>query len=331
MKEEKSKIWLLSNMKALLIWLVVFGHFLPHMDGLGNIRYQIRVFIWMFHMPAFLFISGFLSKNLEKCRANAVRQRLFPYILLVFIIGISRWFFLEKPFTIGLAQPALSTWYFLVLFWYGIFMVDLLKFRWCYPLVLVLALGMGCYKQVGSAYAVGKAFAFLPFYLAGYYCTEEILLRLKKLPKVLIIPTLILAIGIAWWLGGQDVDAVVMLSMRDSYAKLGLGNWQGIFFRAIGYLGAVLMIFVLIQISFSRKTVCSYMGDNTLFIYSFHLVIIYALGHLGWIVHTGYVALQLLQAAIVSLGITAVLGIPKLTKWYSSFINKLYCLVTKQE
>ncbi len=329
MKEEKSRIWLLSNMKALLIWLVVFGHFLPHMDGLGAVRYQIRVFIWMFHMPAFLFISGFLSKNLEKCRTNAVRQRLFPYILLVLIIGISRWAFLGKPFAIGLVQPALSAWYFLVLFWYAVFTVDLVKFRWCYPLVCVLALGMGCYGQVGSAYAAGKAFAFLPFYLAGFYCTEEMLLRLKKLPKLLALPALVLAVGIALWLGRQDVDAVVMLSMRDSYAKLGLDDGWGIFLRLAGYLGAALMIFVLVQISCARKTAYSYIGDNTLVIYSFHLVAIYALRYFGGIWNTGHVALQLLQAAVVSLAIAAILGIPKLTKGYSSFINKCYGLLTK--
>ncbi len=46
----------ISNIKGLLIFLVVFGHLIELYKG--N-YYQIFVLIYAFHMPLFIFISGF--------------------------------------------------------------------------------------------------------------------------------------------------------------------------------------------------------------------------------------------------------------------------------
>ncbi|MFP3877521.1 acyltransferase family protein, partial [Bacillus paralicheniformis] len=50
----------ISNIKGLLIFLVVFGHLIELYKG--N-YYQIFVLIYAFHMPLFIFISGFLAKR----------------------------------------------------------------------------------------------------------------------------------------------------------------------------------------------------------------------------------------------------------------------------
>lgn len=58
MKSNNSRIFTLDNAKALLIFLVVFGHFC----GLyveSKIFDYFYLFIYAFHMPAFLFISGY--------------------------------------------------------------------------------------------------------------------------------------------------------------------------------------------------------------------------------------------------------------------------------
>lgn len=332
MKNERSRIWLLSNMKAILILLVVFGHVLPRVKGLGELRTNLRIFIWMFHMPAFLFVSGFLSKNLEKCREKAVQSRLLPYVVMTLIVAVSAAVWGGKAFHFRLVVPVLTAWYFLVLFWYAVFTPEVVKLRWSFLIMLVISLGVGMMSSVNDAYAFSKAFAFYPFYLAGYYCTEERLMRIKHLPKVLSLPALAGAIGIAWWFHTrEDVDVVLMFSQKYSYQKLGIGDWQGIFYRGLGFVGAALMIFVLIQLCSEKRNFLSYIGDNTLVVYSFHLAFLYLIDWLGLTRNTGNLALQMLQVVIVTLVTVFVLAIPLLNRWYAAFLNGIYSLFVKKE
>ena len=56
---QKERIIALDNMKGILILLVVFAHILKNKD----IANPFVIGIYYFHMPAFVFISGYLSKG----------------------------------------------------------------------------------------------------------------------------------------------------------------------------------------------------------------------------------------------------------------------------
>lgn len=331
MKEAKSRIWLISNMKAVLIVLVVFGHILPRVSGLGDVRTNLRIFIWMFHMPAFLFVSGFLSKNLEKCREKAIRSRLLPYVVMTCIVAISRTVLGGKEFHFSLVVPVLTAWYFLVLFWYAMFTPEVVKIRYHFLWVVLVSLGVGVISSVGDAYAFSKTFAFFPFYLAGYYCREEHLQKIRQLPKLLSLPAFAAAVGIAWWFHTREVDAVLMFSQKSSYHALDLGNLQGILYRGLGFVGAILMIFVLIQMCSDKKLPLSYIGDNTLVIYSFHLAFLYLIDWLGLNRSTGIFALQFLQVILFTAVTVFVLAVPLWNRLYLKFLNGICNLFLKKE
>lgn len=61
MRERSS---LFDNMKVILIVLVVFGHSLEEIS-LEHGYAVMRAWIYSFHMPAFVFISGFFSKDMK--------------------------------------------------------------------------------------------------------------------------------------------------------------------------------------------------------------------------------------------------------------------------
>ena len=70
-KKEQIKIRyaLFDNFKGILIFTVVFAHFLLRNSTKkpSSLSRKIVVFIYCFHMSGFIFISGFLtSKNTEK-------------------------------------------------------------------------------------------------------------------------------------------------------------------------------------------------------------------------------------------------------------------------
>jgi len=59
--------------KGILILLVVFGHLIePQISNSLPVR-RVYEFIYLFHMPAFVFISGYLFKIESETRTHCVR------------------------------------------------------------------------------------------------------------------------------------------------------------------------------------------------------------------------------------------------------------------
>lgn len=78
----QNRNYLIDNSKGLLIFLVVLGHSLEFIRKDYEVARLLYVFIYEFHMPVFVFISGYLSKNVEKGRRNAVRNFLTPFFTI---------------------------------------------------------------------------------------------------------------------------------------------------------------------------------------------------------------------------------------------------------
>lgn len=83
----------LNNLKGILIILVVVGHFGQTISNLlppdiAYVGYGTILFIYIFHMPLFMFVSGYLSKNAEKRRKMAFQGLFVPYIVYQLFVGL---------------------------------------------------------------------------------------------------------------------------------------------------------------------------------------------------------------------------------------------------
>ena len=131
----------LDVMKVLAMILVVFGHVLTNYVKIGcypdNVWLDsLKSFIYSFHMPAFVFVSGsvyFYSKNKKNKYNNYVEyvknkfKRLFiPYCFFsIFVVFPALWLLGlidNDPFKFFIANYVLSInprhlWYVLMLFW----------------------------------------------------------------------------------------------------------------------------------------------------------------------------------------------------------------------
>lgn len=59
----KKRIYKYDNVKALLIFLVVVGHMTTDYVSDSMLVRNITLWIYSFHMPAFIFISGLVHKQ----------------------------------------------------------------------------------------------------------------------------------------------------------------------------------------------------------------------------------------------------------------------------
>ena len=93
MANKQRELWI-DNAKAIAIFLVVLGH----MNSLND---TAKIFIYSFHLPLFMMITGYLTGGRKK-KINVPEfsgQTLFPLIKLYFffsILAIPAWYILEQ-------------------------------------------------------------------------------------------------------------------------------------------------------------------------------------------------------------------------------------------
>ena len=69
--------YLFDNYKVLLILLVVIGHFIEPSNDQNPFLYELKWGIVAFHMPAFIFISGYFSKRIPSLKKMLCGHSLF--------------------------------------------------------------------------------------------------------------------------------------------------------------------------------------------------------------------------------------------------------------
>ena len=94
MAEAKKKINFIATARCLGILLVVFGHSYPFDVYISPSLWKIKDFTYLFHMPLFLFLSGYLLTYNTRPAESYIRRRcvrlLVPYFALSVIAFVPK-------------------------------------------------------------------------------------------------------------------------------------------------------------------------------------------------------------------------------------------------
>lgn len=157
--EEKKRSFLWDNAKGLLIFLVVFGHFL-----FGNTNHAgallVLTAIYSFHMPAFAFISGFFTKD----KFN-FRKLITAYVIFN---GLFLFYRLYKTGSFTLIQPYYICWYLIALMVWRYLTPRIAKFRFCLLILFAVSLLCGFSGEITNTFALARILSFWPFFMCGY-------------------------------------------------------------------------------------------------------------------------------------------------------------------
>ncbi len=82
--KNRQRDYLFDNYKVLLIILVIIGHFTEPSYRNNDFLYTLKWLIVSFHMPAFIFISGYFSKR-ELTFAKLFQKLVIPYLIYEFV------------------------------------------------------------------------------------------------------------------------------------------------------------------------------------------------------------------------------------------------------
>ena len=137
--KERDYLW--DNIKALLIFFVVAGHFLEMNTLYTDLARNIDSFIYSFHMPAFVFVSGFFAKRYcinGRVRAEKAGTVLAYYIIFQMFFMLVRFIFSIKSEKMSLFSPSSGLWYLLALFYYYLLLYYYLVVHYHFKQIVIL-------------------------------------------------------------------------------------------------------------------------------------------------------------------------------------------------
>lgn len=172
--DSKERLYFFDNFKAILIVLVVFGHFLLKFSNpTGYVNILISM-IYSFHMPAFVFISGYFSKNLDKNRYETLSKNLVLYVFFAVVYSLVY----RQTLIGGLIDPVGIMWFLLCIIIWKIILEQAIKIKFIIPLSVIIAILIGFNGDIGKLLSLSRLFCFFPFFLLGYKCSKDLLLKI---------------------------------------------------------------------------------------------------------------------------------------------------------
>lgn len=296
-----SRMPFFDNLKGILIILVVLGHFLSGATSAGILpAWRLFDFIYLFHMPLFIFASGLFCKRVYVPNRGLRVGTVLYYLLLCWLMYIALWlpqaaFGVAEPFNL-LTVDSSMPWYLMALAVYCALTPVFYELRPLPAIGCAVVISVLCgLVDVGNVFSASRVITFLPFFLFGYYLEPWVILEfLNGFGKRLLAPRIAAVILIlAFFLGFQllDIDELrasqIVFTGRDPYAAALLspgdqGAIEGCAIRIIGFAGTAVVGPCLMLLT-PRKEIplLSRSGRHTLQVYIFHAFVSYALAYAG--------------------------------------------------
>lgn len=256
-----------DTLKGFLIIAVIVGNTLELASPTNvNVHYFI-LFLYMFHMPVFTFVSGYFSKRSKRTTVQKVKHIFTIYVLAQILYVAYYNYILHGELDFTLLATQWTFWYLLSLTaWYII--SDYIKNEKLWLIgSIIFSLIIGFDTSVGSNGSFSRTFFFLPFFIAGMMFKREYIETIKKYRNYLLIGSIIILIILYFLQNYIPVDLLFEYTNYEHFIDLGLFP---LFCRAFHYIGAFLIGGFLISIIPQKITSLSLLGKMSLYMYLFH-------------------------------------------------------------
>ncbi len=278
----KKRIFLFDNLKFLLIMTVVIGHCIDYMTDNSNMMRSLFIFIYSFHMPLFIYLSGLFHSN-RNVKGRCISFIFIGYIMKIFVY-LTRITLLHEGNFYLLADGGIPWFMFaLAMFTACSYLLRDIDIRKILLLSCILACVSGYDKSIGDYLYLSRFFVFYPFYLLGQMSSKYRILELnQKKPLKLLSFAGILGWGILCISNGESLYILRMLfTGRNSFAANPAFGFYGPLYRILCMLITVSVCICLFNLVPDRQIpFITNAGQRTLQIYFWHRPIIYLMEYL---------------------------------------------------
>lgn len=282
-----ARIPLYDNAKFVLIVSVVIGHMLK-VCNLKRRRYAraLFVFIYAFHMPLFIFLSG-LFVDRRRLTWESTCKHALHYTALGMLAKLIRavvpWL-MGEPFRFRLLTERGFPWFMFALAAYYLLAWLLRKqdFVKVGCAALVLALVAGYLKPIGTFLCLARIIVFFPFFWLGHALDPKDVAQLYQDRQIRHMCLAIVAVFALFCIVHTRViwPYRKLFVGRYRYASVHVPGWRWLH-RGLAYLiSLVVGAGVLGLVPTSQKKPVTLWGSRTLQVYLLHFEIIDVLAHL---------------------------------------------------
>ncbi|MER5968492.1 acyltransferase family protein [Streptomyces sp. NPDC002055] len=196
-----------DNAKLLAIVLVVVGHaWQPLKDS--HAMWAAYLFVYMFHMPVFILISGYFSRSFA-FRPNQVKRLItgvaVPYAVFETAYTLYGNAVDGRSNDLSLLSPWYLTWFLAALFVWRLTapLWRVLRADVAVGLAVVIAL-VGAAGEPGPVFNLDRVLQFLPFFVIGLVMRPEHWELLRSRPvRIAAVPAMAAAAAMAYWVKGR--------------------------------------------------------------------------------------------------------------------------------
>lgn len=281
----------IDALKGVLISFVVLGHCLLW-EGQKS---AFANWIYLFHMPLFVFISGYLSHVNSRSFWEGIVAIAESYLVYQIIKGVlygySPLMFITTPASMMWYLFALVIWRCLYFIWVRFsnqFIPGIGNTRVIINILIAivlfgLGLAIGHFSFAGKTFAISRIIVFAPFFWLGTMAQgKDFISFCKKIPCWAALVILAVTLGLIIWITPQNLlDIRETVRCVNGYASD--NQLLGLMGRFVYYVLAIITSVALISIVRDNNLLCQ-IGNSSLKIYLFHGVLlkIMSMIHLPW-------------------------------------------------
>lgn len=312
------------NLRFLLIVCVFVGNaiepMITRMEGL----HALYLWIFTFHMPLFVFVTGYFAKsNLTGTAGRKIMVQIgMQYVIFQSLYSIlDRTVFHVPDVHHSFFAPYLLLWFLASHLGWRLLLLAMRKWSPRQQIAAAVTLGLlvGYLPLDGTWLSVSRTFVFLPFFIAGYHFSFEALI--KRLTRKVRLAGIALSLGLfaVILLGGNRL-VPGWLYGNMTYMQLQHEEWYAGLYRLALYGLQLAAGTVFLSLVPKRENLLTDYGRRTLYVFLLHglLIRFAAASPLYGRLEGAVAGVAVILAAI---GLTLLLSQPLIRKWTSFAIE----------
>lgn len=285
----------LDNLRGLAILFIVLGHFISHSPFWTSVEYSfIYRFIFLFHLPLLIFVSGYLSKAMPESSIKAFKTILIPYLIFGTFWIIFLFLKDGNINTTIFIVPAWGLWYLLCLYFWRVFLPTAARIKYIFTISIIAALLIGVLNFNSTILSISRAFCFFPLFLLGFYFKDV---------KDKFIINKYLATCVFFAL--LTVTALFLMPMahrvfffKYSYHAMDMRNLLGMVVRLLILLVEMVGVILLFNMMTTKRTILTRVGKNSLPVYVLHFYFVLAIPYVIELIGLGSIFNNLILTSV---------------------------------
>ena len=260
----------IDSIKGLLIILVILGHLIIALDNYNFINHCVMGFIYIFHMPLFILISGYVTKHPDNQQPRdmwkTVGNIMVTLIIFQFISSLRIYLYHGDVLSSLKGFPFGILWYLFSLICWRVMLYYTPKALLNRPLLyLIIAIAVSMLSGVfhlGTFLSVQRTLNFYFFFLLGFYYRQGVFNTPLWHNNKLHIAVLVVMMPLLLWLYPRCGN---VMNGADYYGITGLPQKAMVLMCSIPM--TLLMFNIIPDIKVLRP-----IGKDSLFYYLYHML-----------------------------------------------------------